>query len=60
MLARQAPNKLNEWDKVLKTELRKVKCFANLTQHIPLKFWVPTTDFCKVYTNTNVPVPGTH
>lgn len=60
MLARQAPNKLNEWDKVLKTELRKVKWFANLTQHVPLNFWVPTTDFCIVPTKTDVPVPGTH
>lgn len=59
MLARQTPNKLNEWDEVLKTELRKVKWFPNLTQHIPLNFWVPTTNFCKVYTKINAPVPGT-
>lgn len=49
MLATKSPNMLNEWDKVLKIELRKVKWFANLTQHIHLNFWVPATDFCKVY-----------
>lgn len=60
MLARQTPNKLNEWDEVLKTELRKVNWLPNLTQHIPFNFWVPTTNVCKVYRKINAPAPGTH